>query len=229
MAIFTDRLGRRPSPITMPGYRAGQPPANKGRRRKPEPLSQDEVLAILRQTSRRGYGGARDRTLIVTLWRCALRISEALDLEPRDLDLDHGFMRVREGKGGKWRMVAVDPTADKALRDWLEVRSRIPAMPEKGGKVFCTISRPEPGTRMGAPAFRTKLKLLAARAGVERDVYPHQLRHTSARDMAEDDLGLLVIQAQLGHAHISTTEHYIGQLGQAQWLDRARARPEIEI
>jgi integrase/recombinase XerD len=229
MGALTDRLGRRPSPITMPGNRKGQAPGNKGLRRKPEPLSREEVLAIIRQTSRRGLGGARDRALIITLWRCSLRIAEALDLEPRDLDLEHGFLRVRNGKGNKWRMVAVDSTADKALRAWLDVRARIPNMPTSGGTVFCTITQPQPGTRMGAPAFRSKLKLLAARAGVERDVYPHQLRHTGARDMVVDGMGLLVVKEQLGHEHISTTEHYVGRLLPNQFIKQVHGRPEVEI
>lgn len=223
-----DRLGRVRSPITMPGYRRGQAPANKGTRRQPEPLAREEVIAIIKQTSRRGLGGFRDRALIVLLWRCGLRITEALDLRVRDLDLDHMFLRVQHGKGNKYRMVALDETTVKELREWLRLRDMIPGLPASA-PVFCTISQPAPGGRMGAPQFRSKLKILAQRAGVDRDVYPHQFRHTCARDLIEDGLSVLVVQEQLGHEHATTTEHYIGRLMPRDRLKAIHGRPNVEI
>lgn len=231
MGIFRDRLGRPPSPITMPGYRKGEAPANKGRRRSPEPFTKAEVLAIVRETSRRGHAGWRDRALIITLWRTGLRISEALDLRVRDLELEHGFLRVRHGKGDKFRIVAIDHDAVDVLADWLGRRAGIPGI-ASGGFVFCTISQPMPGSRMGAPQFRTKLKLLADRAGIDKDlddVYPHQLRHTHATDLVLEGHSLLVVKDQLGHDHLSTTEHYVGRLAPSHRLKVLHDRPGFEI
>lgn len=231
MEVFRDRLGRRPSPITMPGYRKGERPATKGRRRDPEPFSEEEVLAIVRQTSRRGYGGWRDRALIITLWRAGLRISEALNLKTNHLDLDRGFLRVRYGKGGKSRIVGLDPKTVEILADWLKRRAEIPGMPQMG-YVFCTISQPAPGGRMGAPQFRTKLKLLATRAGIERDawdVYPHQFRHTHATDLALEGRPMAVIKERLGHEHLSTTERYIKDVAASQLVAAIHERPSFEL
>ena len=231
MEVFRDRLGRPPSPITMPGYRKGLPPANKGRRRDPEPFTQAEVLAMVRQTSRRGHAGWRDRALIITLWRTGLRISEALDLKVRDLDLEHGFLRVRHGKGDKYGLVVIDASAIEILADWLERRARIPGI-KPGGYVFCTISEPAPGGRMGAPQFRTKLKLLAERAELDRDpddVYPHQFRHTHATDLALEDVPIAVIKEQLRHDHMSTTERYIQRVAPTRRLAALQNRPAFEI
>lgn len=232
MEMFRDRLGRRPSPIVMPGYRRGQPPATKGRRREPDPFTKEEVLAIVRETSRRGYGGWRDRALIIVLWRCGLRISEALDLKVRDLDLEHGFLRIRYGKGDKAGLVVIDPDAIEVLNQWLERRSRIPGIEPGRGYVFCTISQPAPGGRMGAPQFRTKLKLLAERAGIDRDVddvYPHQFRHTAATDLALEGHSLPVIKEQLRHEHITTTERYIKRCAPTRLLQELQNRPGFEI
>lgn len=215
----------------MPGYRKGQAPATKGRRRNPDPFTKEEVLAIVRQTSRRGHGGWRDRALIIVLWRCGLRIAEALDLKVRDLDLEHGFIRIRHGKGDKAGLVVIDPDAIEILTDWLERRSKIPGI-SPGGYVFCTISQPAPGGRMGAPQFRTKLKLLARRAGIERDVfdvYPHQFRHTHATDLALEGVPLSVIKEQLRHDHLSTTEGYIKRVAPTRLLQELKDRPGFEI
>lgn len=215
----------------MPGYRKGAPPANKGRRRDPEPFTQEEVRAIVRQTSRRGPAGFRDRALIVVLWRCGLRISEALDLRPRDLELEHGFLRVRHGKGDKFRIVAIDSGAKEVLADWLRRREEVPNM-KRGGHVFCTISQPEPGGRMGAPQFRTKLKLLAERAGIDKDlddVYPHQFRHTHATELVMEGTPLTVVKEQLGHDHLSTTEHYVKRIAPIHLLKALHDRPEFRI
>lgn len=215
----------------MPGYRKGVPPATKGRHRDAEPFSEEEVLAIVRQTSRRGYGGWRDRALIITLWRTGLRISEALNLKTNHLDLERGFLRVRYGKGSKSRIVGVDPKTVEILREWLERRAEIPGMPLMG-YVFCTISQPAPGGRMGAPQFRTKLKLLSTRAGIERDawdVYPHQFRHTHATDLALEGHSMAVVKEQLGHAHLSTTEGYIKRVAAAELVAEMHSRPGFEI
>jgi site-specific recombinase XerD len=215
----------------MPGYRKGQPPANKGRRRTPDPFTQDEIVALVKQTSRRGHGGARDRALIVVLFRCGLRISEALNLRVRDVDLERGLVRVRHGKGDKDRIAAIDVDAAEILRGWLERRAGIPGI-GPGGYVFCTISQPAPGGRMGAPQFRTKLKLLAERAQLDRDrvdVIPHNMRHGHATELAHEGKPLTVIQQQLGHEHLSTTEGYIRRIAGAQLLAAMHDRPELGI
>jgi site-specific recombinase XerD len=231
MGIFRDRLGRRPSPIVMPGYRAGQAPGNKGLIREPDPFTDDEVIAMVKETSRRGYGGWRDRALIIVLWRCGLRISEALNLRVRDLDLEHGFMKVRYGKGHKSRVVVVDPDTVEVLRDWFRRREQVPGM-AANGFVFCTISQPAPGGRMGAPQFRTKLKLLAERAGLDRDpneIYPHQLRHTTATNLANEGKPISAIKEQLGHEHLSTTEGYIKRVAPVHLHRVLSDRPVLEL
>jgi integrase/recombinase XerD len=82
---------------------------------------------------------------------------------------------------------------------------------------------------MGAPQFRSKLKLLAERAGVDRDVYPHQFRHTCARDLVNDGFSILVVQEQLGHEHVATTEHYIGRLMPRDRLRLIHGRSGVEL
>jgi len=71
-------------------------------------LTEPEAIALIRACSTRAPTGVRNRALIAVLWRSGLRISEALALELRDVDLQAGSLRVRHGKGDKSRTVGVD-------------------------------------------------------------------------------------------------------------------------
>src|SRR3954465_13694111 len=94
---------QRRSPVTYPDYRRGKPPANKGKKYPPEPLTDEEVFALLDACSPRSATGLRHRALIVVLWRAGLRISEALALYPKDVDVAGRTIRVLHGKGDQHR------------------------------------------------------------------------------------------------------------------------------
>lgn len=87
--ILLDAAGRRRQPVTLPGYHAGRPPRNKGRRYPADPPTIEEIIAVMR-TAGAGPDGMRLRGLIVVLWRAGLRIGEALALAETDLDVAAG-------------------------------------------------------------------------------------------------------------------------------------------
>ena len=89
----------------MPPSHNGQP-----RRRYPaEILTDAEVCLLLDACDCRSSTGVRNRTLIAVLYRGGLRINEALDLFPKDIDLESGSIRILNGKGGRARTVGIDP------------------------------------------------------------------------------------------------------------------------
>ena len=95
---------RRPDAPTNPAE-PGFEPANKGLKYPVEVLSEAEAVALIRACSRRAPTGIRNKALIVLLWRAQLRITEALDLTPKDLDHDQCTVRVLHGKGDRaWTM-----------------------------------------------------------------------------------------------------------------------------
>ena len=98
------------------------------RRLPPEVLTDAEVCALMRACSRHAPTGVRNRALITLLYRAGLRISEALSLYPKDLELADGSVRVLNGKGGRSRTVGPDPGAAAIIERWLEARSRCLAM-----------------------------------------------------------------------------------------------------
>lgn len=107
VSAVLDAAGRRRSPATMPGYRAGRPPGNKGQLYPADPPAVEEIVAVMREAGDNRHG-ARVRALIAVLWRGGLRIQEALQLAERDLDARRGSLLVRLGKGGRRREIGMD-------------------------------------------------------------------------------------------------------------------------
>ncbi len=105
--MFVDARGRRRSPVTLPGYHAGRPPRNMGRRYPADPPTVEEIVSVMRCAGDDPYG-LRTQVLIVLLWRAGLRISEALALAESDLDCERGGVLVRRGMGDKRREVGMD-------------------------------------------------------------------------------------------------------------------------
>lgn len=201
------------SPICLPGYRRGMKPANAGHSYPAEVLTVDEVHAILKAFGR-GYAGARDRALTVLLWRTGLRISEALALYPKDVDLASHTVTVLHGKGDRRRTVGLDPDAAAYLERWLAKRSELGLTGRH--PLFCVISKPTLGKQLYSSCYREALKDAAGRAGILKRVHPHGLRHTHAAHLAEHNVPVHLIKAQLGHSSLATTARYVDHLSPRQ-------------
>jgi site-specific recombinase XerD len=217
-----DRRGYYRSPITLGEWHRGKPAPNKGRTFPPEVLRPREVLALMDECGR-GHAGKRDRALIVVLWRAGLRISEALALLPKDLDLDEGRIRVLHGKGDKARTAGIDPMGAAVVRDWLEDRAGLGV--SRGRPVFCVITHPTIGEPMHSTWFRIKLHEAARRAGIEKRVTPHTLRHTYAYELAGEGADIRKISLLLGHSNTAVTARYIDHLNPREVVELIRARP----
>lgn len=169
----------------------------------------------------------RNRALIVVLWRGGLRVSEATALMVRNIDLANGTLRVLHGKGDKARTVGLDPQACAMLELWLARRRQLGIA--HSVPLFCTISRDEKthGRRHRAikpPYVRNLLKRLATKAGVDRRVHPHGLRHTYAYELAMEGLPLLTISTLLGHNNVATTDRYVRHLAPIHAIEAMHAR-----
>jgi site-specific recombinase XerD len=222
-SVLLDATGHRRSPATMPGYHRGRPPRNKGEQYPADPPTVDEIVAVMRMISERA-NGHRLRALIVLLWRAGLRISEALALHESDLDRSRGAVLVRSGKGGKRREVGMDRWAWEQLDSWLEIRHELPI-----GALLCVIHGPNAGRRWEASAARKQLHHAAAVAGVRRRFAPHQLRHAHAVEMAHEGVPLVVIQRQLGHAHLGITSIYLQGIDSSEIISTVHGRPSPTI
>ncbi len=193
-------------------------PSNKGQRYPAEVLAPDEVRALLRACSSRAPTGIRSRALLVVLYRGGLRISEALALKLKDLDGAAGTIRVLHGKGDRARTVGLDPTAFSVVERWLDHRAALGI--NSRALLFCTLR----GKPLATAYVRTLLPRLAKRAGIEKRVHAHGLRHTHAAELAREGVPVNVIQAQLGHSSLATTDRYIRHLAPEELIKVMRER-----
>lgn len=213
-----DAAGRRRSPASMPGFRAGTAPRNEGQRYPADPPTVDEIVAVMRH-ARNALHGNRLNGLIVVLWRAGLRISEALSLTESDLDQRRGSILVRHGKNDRRREVGMDAWAWSALEPWLAERAKLPV-----GPLFCVIVGPTAGHGWSASAARLDLHRVALEAGVRRRFAPHQLRHAHAVELLHEGIPLPLIQRQLGHSHLSTTGTYLQGISAEEIISTVHAR-----
>lgn len=174
--------------------------APRSPRRLPRTLTADQAARLVTLDAREPLM-LRDRALLELLYSSGLRLSEAVNLDLAELDLGGGMVRVT-GKGGKVRDVPVGAKARAALREWLAARHELAGAEQAA--VFVARS----GRRLGARAMQTRLRLWAARQGMEVPVHPHMLRHSFASHVLESSGDLRAVQELLGHANISTTQIY---------------------
>ena len=116
------------------------------------------------------------------------------------------------------RTVGLDSEAFAVVERWLDRRAALGVNGRK--RVFCTL-RGEP---LAAAYVRALLPRLAHKAGIEKRVHAHGLRHTHAAELAREGVPMNVIQAQLGHSSLATTDRYIRHIEPSQVIEAMRAR-----
>jgi site-specific recombinase XerD len=181
-------------------------------------LTNDEVELLMRQCSRRAPTGVRNRALIAVLWRCGLRIGEALALAVKDFDPESGRLVVQRGKGGKRRVVGVDAGTVALVTRWLEARRKRNIA--NGSPLFCSLA----GKPMDQSYVRHLLPRLGRKAGIERRVHAHGLRHAFAVDLVRSGAPLYVVRDALGHSSVATTQVYLSRVGAHEAVDAMRNR-----
>lgn len=169
----------------------------------PETLRPEQVQKLLESIGTNDPLGLRDRAMMELLYSSGLRVSELCDARLENIDLDGGFIRVT-GKGKKTRIVPLGKPAAEALRVYLESERPSLVTKKTGAEIFLSIR----GKKLTTPRIRQLLKIYAARAGMEENVYPHLMRHSFATHLLAGGADLRVIQELLGHADISTTQIY---------------------
>jgi site-specific recombinase XerD len=185
------------------------PAPNKGQKYPAELLTPDEVAALLGQCSHRAPTGIRNRALLTLLYRSGLRISEALALRPSDVNLDKHTLRVLHGKGDKATTRGFHPSATDALARWMDTRKTLGF---KNGPLVCTLE----GGPLHPQYARNLLHRLAGKAGIEKRVHPHGLRHTFAFELEQAGTPVTVVSKLLGHSSIAVTSRYLDHLTNGQ-------------
>jgi site-specific recombinase XerD len=181
-------------------------------------LSAAEVIALIRSCSPRAPTGIRNRALIAVLWRCGLRVGEALALEQRDIDLDAATIRVRHGKGDRSRTVGLDDQTAALIGRWIDRRRAL--SPGARSPLFCTLR----GARIDSSYVRRLLPRLARKAGIDRRCHAHGLRHAYASELAREHTPINVIRDALGHSSLAVTDRYLRDVAPMHVIVTMRAR-----
>lgn len=176
--------------------------AAKSERKYPEILTSREVELFLDQPQCVDAKGFRDHAMLELLYATGIRVSELIALELDDLNLAAGFIRC-SGKG-KERIIPLYRTAVKALQDYVwKIRPQL-VSDEEETALFVNMN----GERMSRQGFWKIIKCYQEKAGIEKDITPHTLRHSFAVHLLENGADLRSIQEMLGHADISSTQIY---------------------
>jgi len=196
--------------------------SNKGRKFHIDTLSKDEVMALAEQCNS-GASGLRNKVLIIVLYRCGLRVSEVLGIRSSDYNQTEGTLRVI-GKGNKMRVVGLDSQTCMNLDLWMLKRKALGINGVGNPPIFCGISKQNYGQPIQTVYVRNLLKRLAEKAGIEKRVTPHQLRHTFAHDLLNEGIGLQHIQISLGHSAIATTSKYLQRFNPRETIETIKER-----
>ncbi len=169
----------------------------------PRALSEGEVEALLEAPDTSDPLGHRDRTMLEVLYATGLRVTELVDLQKRQVNLNQGVLRI-VGKGDRERLI---PLGEESL-DWIERFIRGPRseilLDRQSDYLFPT----RRGDHMTRQAFWHLIKRYAKKAKIDDRLSPHTLRHAFATHLLNHGADLRVVQMLLGHSDLSTTQIY---------------------
>lgn len=168
-------------------------PYQKKRRRLPVVLSREELVALFA-----AFENLKHRAIFMVVYSAGLRLSEAVNLQAGDIDVGRKTIRVRQGKGRKDRYAMLSDQIVEMLAAYREaVRPDAWLFP---GEV--------PGRPISARAVQRAIVRARRRAGLEKAVTTHTLRHSFATHLLEDGVHIRAVQLLLGHKSLRTTAVY---------------------
>jgi len=189
------------------GWRESDPTARiespKLGRSLPKSLTESEVESLLEAPDIGTAEGFRDRAMLEVLSATGLRVSELVGLGSAQVSLNRGLVQVI-GKGGKERLV---PLGEEAL-DWIRRFLNGPRRDLLGERLCDAVFPTRRGSGMTRQAFWYNIKKHAAKAGIDKHLSPHTLRHAFATHLLNHGADLRVVQMLLGHGNLSTTQIY---------------------
>jgi len=172
-------------------------------KRLPNFLYENEINKMLEKINTTTPPGLRDRAILELLYSAGVRVSEIVQLNLSDLDLDSEEIRVF-GKGAKERVVLIGRYAITAIKTYIQ-NARIKLLCKNRSKALFLGER---GTRLTQRSIERMIKAAAKKCGLLKKVTPHTIRHTFATHLLSHGADLRTVQELLGHTSLSTTQVY---------------------
>ena len=176
----------------------------KLKRSLPDVLSFEEINSLINSIDLSKPEGGRNKAILETLYRCGLRVTEAVNLRISCLHLDVGFIKVI-GKGDKERLVPIGSDAIQYINIYRnDIRVHLPV--KAGNEDILFLNRR--GGKLSRVMIFLIIKELARLADIKKIISPHTFRHSFATHLVEGGADLRAVQEMLGHESITTTEIY---------------------
>lgn len=173
-------------------------------RQLPDVLNEKELEDIINVIDRSTPDGERNVAIIETMYGCGLRVSELIGLQISKIHQLEEYLIIT-GKGNKQRLVPINKTALKHIDIYMkEVRCHLKI--KKGNEDFLFLNKH--GSKLSRVMVFYIIKDLVKKAGIQKTISPHTLRHSFATHLIENGADLRAVQEMLGHESITTTEIY---------------------
>ena len=180
----------------------------RGEKKLPQILTGREVELLLSQPSCTDAKGFRDKAMLEVMYATGIRVSELIDLNVEDVNLDLGIINCAGSK--KSRVIPLYPAALKALSAYIRDIRQLMILDSAENALFVNIS----GSRMSRQGFWKILKHYQSKAGIDKEITPHTLRHSFAVHLLENGADLGSLQELMGHCDISSTQMYTHMVNQ---------------
>lgn len=176
--------------------------APKIEKKLPHILTPEEIDQLLEQPKAIDLKGFRDKAMLELLYATGIRVSEMMELNLSDVNLDMGFIHC--SFGDHERIIPIGKICTAAVTEYINNARPLLAKDKNEKALFLNFL----GRRMSRQGFWKILKQYSLSAGINADITPHTLRHSFAAHLLENGADLRSIQSMLGHADVSTTQVY---------------------
>ena len=167
-------------------------------------LTYKQVQSVLDQPDIRTKIGIRDKAILELLYASGIRRTELLNLNVDEIDLSRELIYVRQGKGGKDRIIPLGKSASECIKKYLNDARRLWLKDQQNRSLFISIR----GNALNSSNLNMSVKKYINQAGIDKPGSCHLIRHSMATHMLEKGCDVRYVQEMLGHSHISSTQAY---------------------
>lgn len=180
----------------------------RGEKKLPQILSGKEVEQLLAQPLIHEPKGLRDKAMLEVMYATGMRVTELIDLNVEDVNLELGIVRCSSSR--KTRVIPLYPAALQAVSIYIKEVRALMVSDANEKALFVNVG----GSRISRQGFWKILKYYQSKAGIEKEITPHTLRHSFAVHLLENGADLGSLQELMGHSDISSTQMYAQLINQ---------------
>ena len=172
----------------------------------PEIIDRQQADQLFKVINPRYIRGLRNRAIFKLMLNSGLRVSEVCNLKNKDINIDKQFLKVINGKNGRDRLIPFPADLAEYITAWINEKTKRGI---ESKYLFCSYSKGQEGLKLSPRYIQIALKQYTKKAGIDKNIHPHTLRHSYATAIYQTDHNLEGLRMLLGHSSIQTTQIYI--------------------